>query len=111
MIEALWSVEFTSNNNFVGAGIVVFETGRVLGGDSMMTYIGNYEISKGIVSATIAVKQYSSLSNMTSVVGLNQFTLSVQGNIAQQNMTLTGYVIEDNSKTILIKATRRAELP
>ncbi len=111
MIEALWSVEFKSNNNFVGSGIVIFETGRVLGGDSMMTYIGSYDVANGVVSATISVKQYSNTSNMASVVGLNQFTLAVKGTIARQSMTLSGYVVEDNSKTIVINAQRQAELP
>ena len=34
MLEALWSVEFVSNVNDSGAGVVVLETGRILGGDS-----------------------------------------------------------------------------
>ena len=103
--------------NYTGTSINIFQSENTVVGDEVYA-IGtprreelSQTVSKGIVSATIAVKQYSSLSNMTSVVGLNQFTLSVQGNIAQQNMTLNGCVIEDNSKTILIKATRRAELP
>lgn len=42
MIEALWSVEFMSNLQGAGAGVAVFETGRVLGGDAGYTYVGKY---------------------------------------------------------------------
>ena len=43
-VEALWSVSFQSNFGMRGDGIVVFESGRVLGGDSVMIYTGHYRI-------------------------------------------------------------------
>ena len=45
MIEALWSTEFRDGNNqMFGSGIVVFENGKVLGGDRGFTFVGNYSI-------------------------------------------------------------------
>ncbi len=38
MLEALYGVEFTSNMNYGGYGVVVLETGRILGGDSSFVY-------------------------------------------------------------------------
>jgi hypothetical protein len=48
---------------------------------------------------------------MVSVVGINDFTLRVTGTPAQNEMLLSGYVVEDPSRKITIKAVRRAELP
>lgn len=45
MLEALWSVEFQSSFGLQGNGVVVFETGRVFGGDSTMIYVGNFVLS------------------------------------------------------------------
>ena len=44
-IEALWSIDFTGvNNNSIAksGGVVVFETGRVFGGDTWQLYTGSY---------------------------------------------------------------------
>lgn len=37
MIEALWSVEFVAANGNYGGGVVIFESGRIFGGDSSFT--------------------------------------------------------------------------
>lgn len=42
MLEALLSVEFVSNVQGSGAGVVVIETGRILGVDSSYLYVGKY---------------------------------------------------------------------
>ena len=46
-IGALWTVEFENpSNHYEGAGIAVFETGRILGGDSFFYYVGTFSIEK-----------------------------------------------------------------
>jgi hypothetical protein len=42
-IEALWSLEFVSTEDSYGAGVVIFETNKIFGGDSLYYYLGNYE--------------------------------------------------------------------
>ena len=37
MLEAMWGVEFGSNQDG-GYGVVILETGRILGGDSSFIY-------------------------------------------------------------------------
>lgn len=111
MIEALWSVKFNSNSNIIGSGVAVFETGRVFGGDSMMIYTGSYEIKDGKITANLSVRAYAQPQNMVSAVGLNQFNLQVMGDVARDKLILTGQVVEDPSKILIIEATRQAELP
>lgn len=44
-IEALWTVTFGSNLGMSGAGVVVFETGRLFGGDPDYIYLGKYDVT------------------------------------------------------------------
>ena len=112
MLEALWSVEFGSNLGLIGAGVAVFETGRILGGDSAFMYVGNYKTVNGTVQANIHVTRYNNISQMQSIFGpLTSFHLSVSGKADQQSMVLTGTVVEQPQLQITIQATRRVELP
>lgn len=111
MLEALWSVESQSSFGLQGAGVVVFETGRVLGGDSGMMYVGSYRVENGSVHSDIHVTRYANTVNLQSVVGFNDFNLKVTGKADSKSMALSGHVVEDPSRKITIKAIRRAELP
>lgn len=111
MLEALWSVEFQSSFGMHGNGVVVFETGRILGGDSAMIYVGSFRVENGSIHSDVNVKKYAHSPGMTSVVGLDNFNLKLTGKPDQNNMVLSGYVVEDPSRKITIRAVRRAELP
>jgi hypothetical protein len=112
MIEALWSVEFGSNLGILGAGVAVFETGRVLGGDSAFMYVGNYKVVNDIVQSDIHVTKYNNIGSMQSIFGpLTNFNLKVSGKLDRQTIVLTGIVVEQPQLQITIKATRRVELP
>ena len=67
-VEALWIAHFgdvftigtgdvftagTSNG-----GVVVFETGRVFGGDSGFFYLGEYDVSGDILSAKVTITRF-----------------------------------------------------
>lgn len=110
MIEALWSVEFVSNVEGVGAGVAVFETGRVLGGDSAFTYIGTYKSNSGALEAEIVVSKYH--NNGFSVFGdLQKFTLHLTGIPKHDTFDVQGHVVENPTLKIVVRLTRRAELP
>ena len=112
MLEALWSVEFGSNQGILGAGVAVFETGRVLGGDSAFMYVGSYEVDRGTVTSNIRVSKYNNLSGMQSVFGpLNEFNLKLTGQANPKLMALSGHVVENPELKITINAVRREELP
>jgi len=111
MLEALWSVEFQSSFGMRGNGVAVFETGRVFGGDSSMIYVGSFRVENGSIHSEINVKRYAHVPGMSSVVGFDNFNLKVMGKPDQNDMLLSGYVVEDPSRTITIRAVRRAELP
>jgi hypothetical protein len=112
MLEALWSVEFVSNSQGVGvgAGVAVIENGKVLGGDAQYFYVGECKVENGTVYATVKVTHY--FGQPHSVFGTaKQFTLSLSGKPAQTTFDMSGNVIENPQLKILIRFSRRAELP
>lgn len=113
MIEALWSVEFLSNMGSHGMGVVVIETGRVLGGDSAFLYVGDVQVENGkTVHANIKVTKYNFKTDMESVFGpLKEFTLKVQGPLHDTQIVFAGHVAERPDMRIQVRAVRRAELP
>jgi hypothetical protein len=110
MIEALWSVDFTSNVGDWGAGVAVLETERVLGGDGQYFYVGSYRIREGKAEARIRVTHYAGPPN--SVFGqAKQFDLELSGTPARNGFVMTGHVVGNPSLQIGMRLTRRAELP
>lgn len=111
MVEALWSVEFKSNLQMIGSGIVVLETGRIFGGDSAMIYIGNYKIAGNTIQARIRVQRYAHAPGMSSVTGIDDYELELSGKTDQKNIVLQGHVVGAPNIQMVVSAVRRAELP
>ncbi|WP_430433299.1 hypothetical protein [Methyloversatilis sp.] len=109
-IEALYGIEFASNMNDGGYGVVVLETGRVLGGDSSFVFVGSYTVNNGTVIAN--VKCTNDRKTLLSVFGdINEFNLHLEGKPDEKEFILQGHMIENPTMRIGIKLTRRAELP
>ena len=115
MLEALWTVSFASNvmvgpTTGFGTGVVVFQDGRIFGGDSAMVYTGNYEIVSGQIQANVHVETHAVYPGIGSTVGLPTFDLKVTGTPARDRIILSGYVVQDPNRKITITAVRRAEV-
>lgn len=110
MLEALWSVEFASNHNIIGSGVVVFETGRIFGGDAQYYYTGKYEVKNGLLDGNLEVVHYS--GEPWSVFGtLKTFCLTLSGAPSEPTFDVEGIQEEDTSNKILIRLIKRAALP
>lgn len=110
MLEALWSVEFVSNLQSVGAGVAVFETGRVFGGDSQYYYLGTFRIVGGVIHAELEINHYA--GSPSSVFGpLQKFNIKLQGEPTDPVMVLRGHLVQNPALQIYIRLTKRADLP
>ena len=114
MLEALWSVEFHAIGGHGplnhGAGVVVFETDRIFGGDGRYFYTGNYTTSNGIVTAMLTSTHYA--GPMESIIGSDKITtFQLAGKIEQQRITVSGHVVGKPNVMVNATLTRRAELP
>ena len=109
MLEALWSVEFRTNTGYAGAGVVVFETRRIFGGDGQYFYIGSYAITNNQVTANLRVRHYS--GPFSNVFGpLEEVNLVLSGAVAEKTFNVMGRAKEAPGE-IFIRLTHRADLP
>lgn len=110
MLEAMYGLEFVSNADDGGYGVVVLETGRVFGGDSSFVYIGSYKVENGILKAEVKCTNDRKL--LQSIFGdIKEFNLRLEGKPQHDEFILQGYMVEKPSMKIGVKFTRRAELP
>lgn len=115
MLEALWTIRFTSIRG-AGAGVVVLETGRVLGGDGQFVYVGEFRSQPdGTVVAEIDATEHTHIPGMSSVLGPHKkFQLNLSGKLSGDGKTLTmnGYMIAPvMGPAISVELKRCAELP
>ncbi len=113
MIEALWSVEFNAGSGYVGRGVVIFEHNRVVGGDLQYYYLGTYSVQDQRLNATVSAVYYDQEEAPFSVFGTDEQTIEllIAGQVGEHVITASGHRAEDPSKQIMIRLTRRAELP
>jgi hypothetical protein len=57
-LEALWTVEFIVAGGMVNGGVLVFEAGRALGGDSQHYYVGTYEARDDVLRGQARITHY-----------------------------------------------------
>lgn len=83
-MDGLWTVEFGSNTGMFGGGVVVFENGRLMGGDGGYYYLGTYHLDGRNLQATVEaipfVKDYESVFK---TVG-QRFTLELEGSLVDE---------------------------
>src|ERR1700761_8012634 len=57
-MDGLWTVEFGSSTGMFGGGIAVLRDGKILGGDNLYYYIGNYTLSGKTFTALITISPF-----------------------------------------------------
>jgi hypothetical protein len=100
-----------------GAGIVIFETGRIFGGDQDYIYLGKYSVTPDgkQLSADVDVSNHS--GNRSSIFGpLNQFTLHIEAQVPATTtvgaiMQANGHIVANPMLKIGLLMTLRAPLP
>ena len=118
-VEGLWSVIFKFAPEEWNAGVVIFESQKIYGGDSAFYFLGGYELkphnqTSGI-SAEVSVEKY--IPGAVDIFGLGEdiFTIDFEGNVSSTEVggTIrgTGEVVGKSRYQITVSLTKRAELP
>ena len=113
-VEALWTARFgdiSAPGQLVNGGVVVFESGRVLGGDGGSYYVGDYEVDGDDVSAHFTVTVYD--PNYGTAFGPLGPKIEVKA-VGKRNQGVIAGVLESPSNpslSIPFELTRRADLP
>ncbi|MGD8843654.1 MAG: hypothetical protein PVJ83_09290 [Gammaproteobacteria bacterium] len=111
MLEAIWSVEFVSHNYRVAGGVVMFENGRIFGGDSNFYYLGTYETHDGKVTARVKFHNFTGITSLIFGEGLTEFSVQVEGNLSHDSFVANGHLVQDADYEFEIGFKRQAELP
>jgi hypothetical protein len=57
-MDGLWTAEFGSSAGIFGGGILVFQNGKIVGGDGNYFYVGEYTAQEATFKATVRVSPY-----------------------------------------------------
>jgi hypothetical protein len=115
-LDALWSVTFASNVRQPGiehaiGGVVVLDSGRLLGGDRQFFYVGTVRERNGSVEAEINVDNYRPEFTGQSVFGkVDKFKVQLKGPSDPNKMFLKGTMVGSPDLELFVELVRRAEL-
>lgn len=73
-----------------GFGVVTLEDGRLLGGDSMMYYIGTYQQNGDAFTAQVSVATHSVIPGGGSVFGVPEATIQLNGSSTGNTAQVSG---------------------
>lgn len=109
MIEALWTVEYGTGETWKNGGVLVFETGRVFGGDSFFYVTGDYDATGRRFTARLSVVHYHGqrLNAFGDEAAAFEMTLTGERHGDEIRGTLTREGFED----LRARLTWRSDLP
>lgn len=100
-IDGIWSAQFSSSLGVVGSGVVIFDNGRILGGDDAYYFNGKFITTGSRVIGTVDVVQHQS-GQQSIWGGVSSLVLIVEGSYDEpwifarmqgdQNPLITGNV-------------------
>lgn len=109
MHNGLWTIEFSSESNFFGNGVLVLIEGRLLGGDHGYYYSGNYEINGTDLHGRVNVIRYD--PNSISVFGdIDNFSLNLEGSISDSELIVVAGDVNNSKNTMHITGKKKEEL-
>lgn len=104
MEKSVWAVEFVSNMQSLGRGVVTIDNSRITGGDASYYYIGNCSITNQNVSTTMTVRKHGPGQ---SIFGqLDSFTVILTGSIDQNSIQLHGSMADNPQFTVQVRLNK-----
>jgi len=108
VIDGLWTLEFSTPRLF-GAGVVVCEDGRVLGGDAGYYYTGDYQMDGDKIGAKIDVVRFE--PNSISVFGnMPRFQLILTGSVTENELRAEGHTDQQPDACIQINGRKKVDI-
>ena len=119
-VEGLWSLTFkgtgVQGQEDYGAGVVIFESCKLFGGDSAYFYLGDYDVHNDTLNANVKVVNY--VHGIPNVFGLdeNEYELDVVAQVPSSekvgcSVRGAGTVKGHPNLQIQVILTKRADLP
>ncbi len=108
MFEGFYIVQFAGMEG-KGGGVAVIQNGRVFGGDSAYTYIGEYEVKGDRLFATVKVQNFEpAIGNVMGIKG--DYTLSLALSLKDGALVGDGTTSAAPGFGLKVKLTLRSKL-
>jgi T3SS negative regulator,GrlR len=106
----MWTIRFGALDQELGAGILVFETGRAFGGDSCFAYTGNYSVDGGLLAGHLRISRHSDGLPAIYPDNANEFDVSFNAQMDSDSF-MTGLFSREDYPDGGFDLYRHAELP
>jgi hypothetical protein len=109
-IDALWTIQFEVAGEWRTGGVVVFERGRVMGGDSHYYYFGRYAEQENLIKGEARIVHYNG-PLATGFGNSPDFTVVIE--CRRNGAVITGSIHKpgNESAKLPIRCVRREMLP
>lgn len=108
MVEGLWTVEFMTQGNRYGRGVIVLNEGRILGGDNGYYYSGTYQVVENRIQATANIIRYS-LQSISVFGSVDVIQLEFSGQIDDNQFSGSGNIAGDPTLQIRIVGKKKED--
>ena len=71
-----------------GTGILLLQSGRISGGDSVLSYSGTYEVDEDRFTAVVSTKRHA--AGQRSLFGIDEVQIEIKGKSMGMTATCTG---------------------
>jgi hypothetical protein len=94
------------------AGVIVFETGRIFGGDGSFYYVGHYDYTPRdqSISGEVTVKRHASFAPFI-FPGHDEGCVQCSGQFGEPTMILTGHLVQNPRQRIAVHCRHLDNLP
>jgi hypothetical protein len=103
--DGLYEVFFHTVHN-TGTGVIYANGGRLRGGNSAFTFIGNYQNKMDVISAKIMTRRYNPDPKLDSVFGFEGVTLSLTGRLNGDTLDFEGNALQKPGLPFRARLTR-----
>lgn len=109
-MDGLWYLVMNLNGKQQGCAIVIRD-GKVLGGDSAMTYEGQVSVSQnGAVDGTIKAEAFMQLSGEAFFPGIDSLTFSISAQKVGDSLSGTATTSLAPGVSVLLSGKKKADL-
>lgn len=93
MSKSIWSFQFHTKNLSYGAGTAVLDGDQLVGGDASFYHVGKLSFENDAVTGSVCVNKHGSGPSFFGAI--QSYTLSLTGHRKEDQMTLSGYMVEN----------------
>ena len=106
-LVGLWTAEFGSTLGISGSGVVVFRETELMGGDNGFYYRGTYSVEGSAVEAILQAIPFDLTHPSIFATLGKEVELKLSGQISDTTILAHGFLVQDPSKQLGVKLTRR----